>query len=119
MEGWLSLPGSLGELEGGRAAHGVGLGQGTASPSSLTASLQGPSPKAPTGFRSLTLDEIRDGCFGELLAASSEVQLLPFFRIFLPLEHQWKIDPESRAGRSSAHSTYSCAALLWWHQWKC
>lgn len=116
MEGWLSLPGSLGELEGGRAAHGVGLGQGTASPSSLTASLQGPSPKAPTGFRSLTL---RDGCFGELLAASSEVQLLPFFRIFLPLEHQWKIDPESRAGRSSAHSTYSCAALLWWHQWKC
>lgn len=111
MEGWLSLHGSLGKLEGGCAAHGVGPDQGTPSPSSLTASLEASSPKAPTVFRSLTLDDDRDGWFGRLPAASSEVQFLPFFRIFLPLEHQWKIDPGSRAGRSSAHSTYSSTFL--------
>lgn len=99
------------ELEGGHAGHEVRLAQTLPSPSSLIASLEGLSPKAASLFRLLALDEDRDGCFGELLAASCEVQFLPFFRIFLSLEHQWKIDPESRAGRSSAHSTYSSTFL--------
>lgn len=99
------------ELKGGHAGHGVRLAQTLPSPSSLTASLEDLSPKAASVFRLLALDEDRDGCFGELLAASCEVHFLPFLSIFLFLEHQWKIDPGSRAGRSSAHSTYSSAFL--------
>lgn len=102
---------ACGELRGGRAGHGVGLDQPTPSPSPFTASPEGLSPKASTIFRSLILDEDRDCSFGELLAASCEVQLLPFFSIFPFLEHQWKIDPGSRAGKSSAHSTYSSTFL--------
>lgn len=46
-----------------------------------------------------------------LQGSSPKVQLLLFSRISPPLEHQWKIDPGSRAGRSSAYSTYSSTFL--------
>lgn len=86
--------GACRELQGGRAGHGVGLDQTTPSPSSFTASLEALSPKASTVFRSLTLEGDRNGCSGELLAASCVVQLLPFFRIFPSLEHQGKLSWE-------------------------
>lgn len=110
------------ELEGGRAGHGVGLDQIMPSPSSFTASLEALSPKASAVFRSLTLEGDRNGCFGELLAASCVVQLLPFFRIFPSLEHQGKLILGAELGvalHTPLIPPHSCAALLWWHQWKC
>lgn len=100
--------GACGELAGRPSVGMLGMERGSTSPHLLPAHSLPPG-RVYTPRHTQSLGHRLWMSAEELLAASCEVQLLPFSRhwIFPSLEDQGKIDPGSRAGGSFAHSTYS------------